>query len=189
MITIYTLLLQKAYAESTIQDECFRNAKMVLFLKAQTALTEKFKEDVYQKSLENIYSDYEAKKILSDKSFPYPLSLCSGEIILSINEFTKHLKKGCSSQDIEFDLKDFNIVLLNELSSSRVKTDRDSLKIRLIKAKSFIKDTSSEQFECVQSENSLDKFMSISLEDQSLKVCHEILQVINFYRQAHLQCK
>ena len=189
LFTLSLLQVSKTHADESIQLDCMDNAKLVLFLKAQSALVEKFKEDIFQKSMQNLYTDFEAKKILKDPTFPYPVSLCSGEIILSINEFTTHLEKGCSSADIEFDLKDFNLVLLNELSNHRIKNTKKSFDLRLSKARSYIKETSKDSYSCVEKMDPLSKIMALSLSDQPLKVCHDIIQIINFYRQAHLQCE
>lgn len=189
LLTIFLFNSPLLQAKSLDSKECMLNAKAVLFQKSIYAFSQKFKEEIKQKSLQNLYTDYEVQKILSDDTFLYSKDLCQGGIILSIKEFVHTLNENCLSQNIEFDVKDFNLVLLNELSDKYIKYSGSGETIRKSRIKKHLIEMSKKSFQCSDIQLSIKSVLNLDINEAPEKVCENLLTILNTQKSSYLSCK
>ena len=178
-VLLLLLLLFKSSSLFAINIEtksCIQSSKVILFSRSINAVENKFKEYIRQMALSNIYTDFEAEKILKDKSRLYPKELCKEDLIFSLSEYTQNLVKSCTKNEVDFTIEDFSLELLNELSDIPVKSIFNAKKIRNEKLNKVI--TEIQNNDCPKSKH-INQVYKFKLTTSAVNICHLIIDTIN----------
>lgn len=178
-VVLLLLLLLKSstvFAINIETESCIKSSKVILFSRSINAVENKFKEYINQMALSNIYTDFEAEKILKDKSRLYPKELCKEDLIFSLAEYTQNLIKSCTKNEIDFTIEDFSLELLNELSEMPVKSIFNAKKIRNTKLNQVIDEL---QVKDCSNLKYIKQVYQFKLATSATNICHSILETIN----------
>jgi hypothetical protein len=181
-IFLFLLIIQSSnlFAINIETRSCIKSSKVILFSRSLGAIEMKYRESVRQKALSNIYTDFEAQKILNEKSSLYPNEICKEDLILSLGEYSKNLLKSCTVNDTDFTVKDFSLELLSELADNTIRSIYNGNKIRNAKLNKIIDKIQTNDCPNIKHIKQVHK---IELAAEAKDICFSILETINSIKE------
>lgn len=174
--------------EKNIGLTCLQTSRFVMFTKAINTIESNYADHMTEQFNSGHYSSFEYNKIKKDKISLLPKSLCSEDIIMSIKEFTKAIRKNCLQQTNQEDIKLYTREIASDIIGSNIKTTKESLHKSIPAALNELKDSVNAFNKCNREKSYIRKISSINMYGSSKKICFNIIDIMNQAKRDKSQC-
>lgn len=185
---LFTISFQTLAEEKNVGLTCLQTSRFVLFTKAINTIETNYEAHVTEQFNSGHYSSFEFNKIRKDKISLLPKSLCSEDIVISIKEFTKAIKKNCLQQTNQEDIKLYTREIASDISGASIKTTKESLHKSIPAAINELKDSVKSFNKCNREKSYIRKISSINMYGSSKKICYNIIDIMNQAKRDKSQC-
>lgn len=189
LLFLFSSLLARADEGNNVALSCLQTSRFVLFTKAINTIEGNYQNYLTEQFDRGHYSSFEYTKLKSNKSSLLPKSLCTEDIVMSIKEFTKAIKKNCLQQANNEEVKIYTREIASDISNEQVKTTYDSLNKAIPAAIEELKDTTNSFNKCNKKDSYIRKISSVNMYAHPKSICYRIIDIINQAKTDKSNCR